>query len=153
MLHVLLHMARSDMPMTSEHIATMLNTNSAVVRRTLSGLKRAGYVQSEKGHGGGWRLALDLNRISLLDVHKAVGGPNLFAIGNDTNTPNCGVERVVNAALDSALAEAEAILLKRLATVSLADLAGKFDKICQQAGCPPATPGPTTHTNNVEWSN
>jgi Rrf2 family protein len=130
MLHVLLHIARADAPMTSEQIGQMLSTNPAVVRRTMAGLRSSGYVQSEKGHGGGWRLACDLANVSLLDIHNAVGGPRLFAIGNDSDNPACAVERVVNATLDDAMRDAERILLTRLAAVSLADLAREFDAVC-----------------------
>ena len=131
MLHVLLHMARQDAPFTSEQLARMLATNPVVVRRTMAGLKKAGYVQSEKGHGGGWKLSCDLAQVSLLDIHEAVGGPRIFAIGNTTDNPECGVEKVVNAALDDALAQAQALLVKRLAAVKLADLAKEFDVLCQ----------------------
>ncbi len=72
MLHVLLHMARSAQPMTSEQIASMLSNNAVVVRRTIAGLREAGYVQSSKGHHGGWQLARDLAQVTLLDVHRAV---------------------------------------------------------------------------------
>lgn len=126
MLHVLLHMAQRSEPMTSDAIAGMLGTNPAVVRRTMAGLRDAGYVRSEKGHGGGWRLAADLATVSLLDIHRAVGGPRIFAIGADNDDPACAVERAVNAALDDALREAEALLVARLGEVSLADLARSF---------------------------
>ncbi|HEX5683565.1 MAG TPA: Rrf2 family transcriptional regulator [Ideonella sp.] len=132
MLHVLLHMSRNDDPMTSEQIAAMLGTNAAVVRRTMAGLRKAGFVSSEKGHNGGWRLASDLRKITLLDVHRAVGGPKVFAIGNDRDNPDCAVERVVNEALADALQTAEALLLKRLGAVTLHDLSGKFDALCEQ---------------------
>jgi Rrf2 family protein len=134
MLHVLLHMARHDKPFTSDQIARMLATNPVVVRRTMAGLKRAGYVRSEKGHGGGWSLARDLRSISLLDVHKAVGGPRIFAIGNVSDAPNCAVERVVNQSLDNALRGAETLLLDRLQTVTLADLSRDFDVLCTAEG-------------------
>lgn len=134
MLHVLLHMARRDQPFTSEQIAQMLDTNPVVVRRTMAGLRQAGYVRSEKGHGGGWTIACDLKRITLLDIHRAVGGPRIFAIGNETENPECAVERVVNAALDDALRQAEALLLQRLGTIALADLAADFDAICRSSG-------------------
>ena len=127
MLHVLLHMARHDVPFTSERISKMLGTNPVVVRRTMSGLKKAGFVGSEKGHGGGWKLSCDLNAVTLLDIHHAVGGPHLFAIGNTTADPACAVEKVVNAALNEALAEAEALLVQRLGSVSLGHLAREFD--------------------------
>ncbi len=131
MLHVLLHMARHDGPMTSETIATMLRTNPVVVRRTMAGLRDAGYVRSEKGHGGGWMLACDLARVSLLDVHNAVGGPRVFAIGNENDNPECAVERVVNEAVADALRDAEALLVARLGAVSLAELAQAFDARCR----------------------
>ena len=126
MLHVLLHMARDDQPVTSERIAQMLGTNPAVVRRTMGGLREAGYVRSEKGHGGGWTLDCDLAQVTLLDVFRAVGSERLFAMGFDNENPDCLVETVVNAALQDAMAQATAILLERLGAVSLADLAERF---------------------------
>lgn len=134
MLHVILHMARDDTPMTSAHIGLMLGTNAAVVRRTMAGLRQAGYVQSEKGHHGGWRLACDLKQVTLLDVYHAVGGPRIFAIGAARHDPDCAVEQVVNAALADAMREAETLLITRLGSVSLADLAGDFDKLCIARG-------------------
>jgi DNA-binding IscR family transcriptional regulator len=134
MLHVLLHMARHEGPATSRTIARMLGTNPVVVRRTMAGLRDAGYVRSEKGHGGGWSIACDLNSVSLLDIHRAVGGPTLFAIGNESDNPACAVAQVVNIAIDDALREAEALLLDRLGTVSLAELATAFDARCQVPG-------------------
>ncbi len=130
MLHVLLHMARHDQPFTSEQISKMLNTNPVVVRRTMTGLRKAGYVSSEKGHGGGWTIACDLKLVTLLDIHKAVGGPRIFAIGRDHDNPQCAVERVVNAALDDALHQAEALLLAKLGAIALADLVHDFDALC-----------------------
>nr|WP_087574406.1 Rrf2 family transcriptional regulator [Sphingomonas sp. CDS-1] len=134
MLHVLLHMARQDGPMTSEEIARMLGTNSVVIRRTMAGLRDAGYVLSEKGHGGGWVIVTNLEKISLLDVHRAVGGPRIFAIGNERQNPDCAVEKAVNSALEGALAEAEALLIARLGAVSLAELARNFNARCDVKG-------------------
>jgi DNA-binding IscR family transcriptional regulator len=134
MLHVLLHMARHDGPITSEAIARMLGTNPVVVRRTMAGLRDAGYVQSEKGHGGGWVIAADLETVSLLDVHRAVGGPRFFAIGIEHPNADCAVEKVVNAAVEDALHQAEALLIARLGAVSLAELARGFDAHCSPAG-------------------
>jgi len=134
MLHVLLHMARHNQPFTSDQIAKMLRTNPVVVRRTMAGLRKAGYVRSDKGHGGGWTLARDLKDLTLLDIHRAVGGPQIFAIGNVSDNPQCAVERVVNGALDDALREAEALLVARLGEISLADLIDEFDELCRANG-------------------
>ncbi|HTU10025.1 MAG TPA: Rrf2 family transcriptional regulator [Allosphingosinicella sp.] len=138
-LHVLLHMAEQDRPVTSEILARMMNTNPVVIRRILGGLRDAGYVQSEKGHGGGWRLARDLADISLRDVHEALGAPALLALGHRTEAPGCLVEQAVNAALDEAGRAAETLLLARLGEVSLARLSADFHaRLAARDGLPPA---------------
>lgn len=138
MLHVLLHMAGAETPMTSEQVATMLETNSAVVRRTMAGLREAGYVSSERGHGGGWRLACDLDQVTLLDILRAVGTERLFAIGFDNDTPDCAVERVVNASVSDVMSRAEMLLLEGFASITLADLADRFRFELGQGTSPPA---------------
>jgi len=128
MLHVLLHMAREKKPFTSENIAKMLDTNPVVVRRTMSGLKKAGFVGAEKGPGGGWTLTQNLNEISLFDIYQAVGEPTIFAIGNEQETPNCLVELVVNNALNQAMQDAQTILIQQLKATKLSKLANDFEK-------------------------
>ena len=81
-LHLLLHLMESQVAVPSERLATALNSNPVVVRRTMAGLRDAGLVTSEKGHGGGWRLACDPDQTTVLDVYRALGSPTLFAIGN-----------------------------------------------------------------------
>lgn len=125
-LHVLLHMAKADTPVTSDVLAKVMATNPVVVRRVMAGLRERGYVRSEKGHGGGWALARDLAEITLRDVYDALGRPSLFAMGNRTEAPGCLVEQAVNAALDTTFQEAEALLLSRLGEVTLARLADDF---------------------------
>lgn len=125
-LHVLLHMAEQRRPITSEALAGVMRTNPVVIRRLMSGLRAAGHVRSAKGHGGGWTLARDLESITLLDVYNGLGAPPLFAIGNRTEAPDCAVEQAVNAALASALDEAEALLLASFGTVTLARLSAHF---------------------------
>lgn len=125
-LHVLMHLSGAETPLTSEELAKAMHTNPVVVRRTMAGLREAGFVRSEKGHGGGWSLACDLAAMTLYDVYAAIGAPTPFALGNRTESPGCLVEQVVNEALDDAFKEAEAILLARLRTVSLATLAAQF---------------------------
>jgi len=125
-LHVLLHMAEQSGPVTSEVLARMMGTNPVVIRRILGGLRAAGYVRSEKGHGGGWTLARRLGEISLRDVYDAIGAPALLALGHRTEAPGCLVEQAVNAALDEAGRAAEALLLSRLSEVSLAQLSTDF---------------------------
>jgi len=125
-LHVLLHIAEEDGPVTSEAMAKAMRTNPVVIRRIMAGLRDAGFVRSEKGHGGGWRIARDLAGVTLRDIYGALGSPELFAMGNRTGAPDCFVEQAVNAALNSAFEEAEALLLDRFGEVTLARLSDDF---------------------------
>jgi Rrf2 family protein len=133
-LHVLLHMAEQGGPMTSEVLATAMETNPVVIRRIMAGLRDQGYVRSTKGHGGGWTLACDLADISLRDIYAALGQPSLIAIGNRTEAPGCLVEQAVNAALDHAVHDAEALLLARLGEVTLAMLSADFHQRLAERG-------------------
>jgi Rrf2 family protein len=131
-LHVLLHMAEENRPMTSEQLSRTLSTNPVVIRRIMAGLRDMGIVQSERGHGGGWTISRDLASVSLRDVYTALGEPMVFALGNRQEMPDCLVEQAVNAALDDAFHEAEALLIQRLGEVTLADLAADFHERWQQ---------------------
>ena len=127
-LHVLLHMAEQKSPATSETLAKAMGTNPVVIRRTMAGLRDQGYVQSERGHGGGWRLACDLSKVTLRDIYTALGSPSLNAMGNRTEAPECLVEQAVNSNLNQAFQDAEALLLSRLGEVTLAMLSADLHK-------------------------
>ncbi|WP_308364349.1 MULTISPECIES: Rrf2 family transcriptional regulator [unclassified Microbulbifer] len=127
-LHVLLHMAEAEGPVTSDALAGMMHTNPVVIRRILGGLRKQGLVQSGKGHGGGWRLARDLESVTLYDIHLALGAPGVLALGHRTEEPDCLVEQAVNAAMNDAFAEAEALLLNRFRTITLAALSRDFQR-------------------------
>lgn len=129
MLHVDQHMQHHEGTATSDAIAMMLGTNPVVVRRTMAGLRDQGYVRSEKGHGGGWLLARSLEEITLLDIHKALGTPQLFAIGLAGDNPSCTIEQAVNTSLAEAMDAAEAILLAKFGKVTLAELAEGAAKV------------------------
>jgi Rrf2 family protein len=121
-LHVLLHMSETEGAVTSGALGPMMKTNPVVLRRTMAGLREAGIVRSEKGHGGGWSLARALDAVTLGDVHDALGMSSPFQIENREQRPTCLLEQAVNRALGGALAEAEALLLRRLRETTVADV-------------------------------
>jgi len=127
-LHVLLHMAEGDGPVTSEVLAASMKTNPVVLRRLMGGLRDAGFVVSQKGHGGGWVLSCALDRITLSDVYQALGAPKLVSLGFREDNPSCLVALAVNDALAGAAHEAEALLLKRFGAVTLANLSADFHR-------------------------
>lgn len=139
-LHALLHMAERGEPMTSADLAACMGTNPVVVRRTMAGLRDAGFVRSTKGHGGGWEIACDLSAVTLRDVYQALGSPALLAVGVHLEGPHCLVEQAVNHTLTDAFAEAERVLAKRLGGVTLAQVADDFGRRARRrrAAHPPA---------------
>lgn len=126
-LHVLAHLAeRRGEPATSEHLAACVDTNPVVIRRTLAGLRDAGFVASSGGRGGGWRLTREPSEIPLGEVCAALGERLLFAAAFGGGGASCRVEAAVSGVLDGFLEEAEAHLLARLDTLSLADVTGRI---------------------------
>jgi len=127
-LHVLVHLEAFGHPVTSDTIAKMLGTNPVVVRRTMALLRRQGYVESIKGHNGGWSLARPLDNITLLDIHRALIENSVFTIGLTDEHTDCSIEQAVNHALQDAMDEAEALMLKRFGEVTLAQLSSKVTR-------------------------
>ncbi|MCT6592439.1 Rrf2 family transcriptional regulator [Pantoea dispersa] len=138
-LHALIHLDRHVKRTTSDAMAKMLGTNPVVVRRMMSGLREKGYLVSEKGHGGGWELRADLRDITLLDVYQAIGSPALFSIGPAADPSPCLVEHAVDARLDQALGEAEALLLQRFSQITVADIADDYLQKMASLGLDPHT--------------
>lgn len=138
-LHVLIHMAQTEQSVTSETMARAMSTNPVVARRVMGRLRDAGFVRSEKGRGGGWRMARDLTDMTLRDVYAALGSPELFAMGNRNDAPVCLVEQAVNSALGEAFQAAEALLMERFGDVTVATIASDFQHRLAAAGAPAAT--------------
>ncbi|VUD64431.1 Putative HTH-type transcriptional regulator YwnA [Thalassocella blandensis] len=126
-LHVLIHLNMFEHPVTSEAIAKMLRTNPVVVRRTMATLREQGFVESVKGHNGGWSLKKPLADITLLDIHRSLGESSVFTIGLTDEHTQCPIEQAVNQSLQDVMNEAETLMLKRFGQVNLAALAKGFD--------------------------
>ncbi len=123
-LHILAHLVEAGArPTVSEELAAHLCTNPVVIRRALAGLREAGIVASVKGHGGGWTVARPAVTISLREVYAALGERGDLVPLREPDPNDCLIAATVDSALDSFYAEAEALLLRRLDDISLADLA------------------------------
>ncbi len=123
MLHVLLHIELHDGCATSRTIARMLDTHPVVVRRMLAPFRERGIVESIRGPGGGWRMALPLDALTVADVHEALPDGSLVAIGITRDHPGCPVESAVAAGLSPVLEELEQRALGQLGTLTLESFA------------------------------
>lgn len=122
-LHVLtLLETEGGRPVTSDYIASSVNTNPGFIRRILSMLARAGLVQSQLGAGGGARLAKPASRIRLLDVYTAVESDGLLALHHAPPSARCPVGRHIQGSLRTVFGRAEGALKQELAAVTVTDL-------------------------------
>jgi Rrf2 family protein len=119
-VHVLTLMASAgDEPLKSESVACSVNTNPVVIRRILCALARARLVTSQTGAAGGSRLARRANRITLLDVYRAVEAGELFALHRQPPSEDCPVGMNIQVVLENVLEDVEAAVEQVLASITI----------------------------------
>lgn len=123
-VHIMTVLACLDDTVSSELIATSVQTNPVVVRRLLGELNRAGLISAERGKHGGFRLARSPRQISLLDIYRAVmGGQPLVGLHENPEFSACSVSCKVRTVLGEHLDDAQQGFERELKKVPLADIA------------------------------
>lgn len=107
---------------TSERIATSVNTNPVVIRRTLGQLKAARLVNGSRGRPDGWQLARDAAHITLLDVYRATGEAEIFSLPAAPPDAQCYVGYGIQDVLAGVYSDAQQALFKELERVTIADI-------------------------------
>lgn len=107
---------------TSEFIASSVNVNPVIIRRTLQSLKAAGLVEVKAGTGGA-SIPKDLKEITLFDIYRAMDclEDGLFHFHENPN-PACPVGRNIHAVLDGYLFNAQKAMEDELKKTTLADI-------------------------------
>ncbi|MDQ1914488.1 Rrf2 family transcriptional regulator [Paenibacillus sp. GD4] len=126
-VHTLSLIAVSPKDCTGDYIAGSVNTNPVVIRRIMGMLKKAGLVDVRPGVGGA-TLLKDPDRITLLDVYRAVNVTEenqLFRIHENPNI-HCPVGRNIEHVLQEELKDAQLVMEQRLAQTTLEHLIHKF---------------------------
>lgn len=132
------------MIMTSTEMAAFSGTHPVVVRQSFAGLREAGIVTSRKGRGGGWQLGRPPAEITLEQVQRALNERVVDVSSQEVvGHEGCLVQRVVHGALDDAVAEANRVLDRHLASITLADLSADV----QQLWGKPFAMSPGSHTS------
>jgi Rrf2 family protein len=122
-IHILTLLANaSGEALTSEFIASSVNTNAVVIRRLLGLLREAGLVVSQGGPGGGWQLSRLDKSITLRAIYRAVEGSTLFPLHSSTPNPRCPVGSTIQTALTGHFEAAQQALEKDLERTTVADL-------------------------------
>ncbi len=120
---------RDDKEATSSRLAMSVNTSPSFVRRTLAKLSKAGLVETTTGKAGTCRLVKRPEKISLLDIYKAVEAPKAFAIHAYANQKVCPVSCHIKTALENALAKTQKAMEVALDDITLAEIITDIKKV------------------------
>lgn len=121
-LHALAHLVKRQTPVTSEELGKCLQTNPVVIRRVLGELKKAGIVDSGKGHGGGWVVTKPPSQISFSEVFATLGEKLVPAAPQLDQDEQCHIMKTLALIMSDFLSDAEALLDNRLKKISVDDV-------------------------------
>lgn len=119
-IHVLVLLAVTDEPRSSDEMAAKVQVHPVFLRRVLGMLHRAGIVQGRAGHHGGFRLMRTAEQIGLDEIYRAVEAARTM---RPPRLPGeaCAVGRRVAPWLASVRGSAEDAFLEALAGRNLAE--------------------------------
>jgi Rrf2 family protein len=121
--------------LTSEFIACSVNTNPVVIRRLLGALRAAGLVESKAGVGGGWSLLVDPERITLLDILRAVEPHSeVFALHRSEPNHECPCGLYIQDVLTEVYDKVQESMTRQLAGINVACIARKIEGRLSEAG-------------------
>ena len=127
-IHALTLLAANNEPLTSAAIASSVDTNPVVIRRTMAGLRAHGLVKSKPGAHGGWRLLRAPDRIALREVYRSLGEDRLLSVHSHPNK-NCPIGGRITGPLKNVFDQAETELEKSLGRRTVADILADVRKI------------------------
>jgi Rrf2 family protein len=122
-VHTLALLAQNpDSFLTSNEIAESTMTHPVAVRRIVAGLSEAGVVETQKGPGGGARLARLPRQITLADIYKAVETSEPLHLPHTQPNKNCPIGHAMQSILEKIFARAESALMHELARTTLSEV-------------------------------
>lgn len=114
---------QKNFKVTSNFLASSVNVNPVIIRKTMQQLKSAGLIEVERGVSG-ITIAKPLNEITLLDIFNAVEpleDGQLFHFHENPSTA-CPVGRNIHAGLDDKLLSVQNAMEEKMRTITLDDV-------------------------------
>lgn len=122
-VHLLALLAQNpDAFLTSNEIADSTLTHPVAVRRLMASLQEAGVVETQKGPGGGVRLAKLPRQITLADVYRAVQTSEPLHMPHTPPNRNCPIGEAMEGILQEIFMRAESAMEAELARTTLSDV-------------------------------
>lgn len=124
---------KNEYKVTSDFLAGSTNVNPVIVRKILGQLKSAGIVEVARGSGGAV-LSEPLDRITFLDIYKAVECVENGELFHFHENPNqkCPVGRNIHTVLDNRLDKVQQAMENELKKITLADIESDIQKLIQK---------------------
>jgi Rrf2 family protein len=133
----------------SERVAASARTTPVFIRRLVSILTEAGFVASQPGKLGGSFLTVRPERITLLDVYRAVEEPEIFAMHRSEPDKSCFVGRNIQLVLHGATDRAQHAMEMELARVTIADLSLRLEAMATTAELADVVSRPFGETSRI----
>ena len=123
-LLVFLYLAEGDR-ITSAKIAESVKTNPAYIRQLMSALKKGGLITSDRGQANA-ALTRTVDRITMLDIYRAVEGEKpLLHLDIQTN-PECGVGVNIQLAIGDFYREVQDAAEQKMRKITLKDIIERY---------------------------
>ena len=123
-LLVFLYLAEGDR-ITSAKIAESVKTNPAYIRQLMSALKKGGLITSDRGQANA-ALTRTVDRITMLDIYRAVEGEKpLLHLDIHTN-PKCGVGVNIQLAIGDFYREVQDAAEQKMQEITLKDIVERY---------------------------
>ena len=110
---------------TSAHLTTSVRAHESQVRSVLSKLVKSGLVVTSRGRNGFSSLSRPANKISLLQIYKAVGAPRVFSIHDYPKEKTCRTSCSHKEAMSDLLQDTQRALEARLRRRMLSEMVAK----------------------------
>ena len=126
---------KDEYKVTSDFLASSINTNPVIIRKILSQLKGAGLITVARGTGG-ITVNRPLEEITFFDVYQAiepVENGSLFHF-HDAPNPDCPVGRNIHALLDDKLKAIQSAMEDEMRKYTLADLKTGMKELLAEQG-------------------
>ena len=121
---------KDEYKVTSDFLASSINTNPVIIRRILGQLKSAGLIEVARGTGG-ITLTRSLSEITFYDVYKAVDPieeGELFHFHENPN-PECPVGRNIHNLLNDKLEAIQKAMEDEMRKYTIEDLHEGMEKL------------------------
>ncbi len=135
--HLAVHGPESS---SAKEIAEMYGIPLPLLSKILQKLAKNGFLQSEHGTNGGYRLAREARDITALEVIRAIDGPIFLTACFTEHGYCCHTDKCI---VRDPLQKVHEGILRLLASITIADMSSETPKEagCGQLGVPAVRPG------------